>query len=102
MSSNIFENKINDERINSLKIPLIKIQTNQFNIIDAIYQLGLSNSKGDAKRIIKSGGVIINNTKVVDHRHSLTEYINNKKEIKIVVGKKKFGLLKLTKNYTKD
>ena len=93
IASNIFESKLVDKRINSHNISLSKILNDEFNIIDALDQLGLTSSRGDAKRTIKSGGVKINDIKVSPQEYSLKKYINNNKDLKIVVGKKKIGII---------
>ena len=93
IASNIFESKLIDKRINSHNISLSKILNDEFNIIDALDQLGLTSSRGDAKRTIKSGGVKINDIKVSPQEYSLKKYINNNKDLKIVVGKKKIGII---------
>ena len=93
IASNIFESKLVDKRINSHNISLSKILNDEFNIIDALDQLGLTSSRGDAKRTIKSGGVKINDIKVSPQEYSLKNFINNNKDLKIVVGKKKIGII---------
>ena len=50
-----------------------------------------------SKRIIKSGGIKINDIKVSPQEYSLKKFINNNEELKIVVGKKKIGYIKLLK-----
>ena len=71
------------------------ILNEKFNIIDALDQLGLASSRSDAKRIIISGGVKINDIKVSSKENSLINFTKNNKELKIVVGKKKIGLIKI-------
>ena len=93
IASNIFESKLVDKRINSHNISLSKILNDEFNIIDALDQLGLTSSRGDAKRTIQLGGVKINDIKVSPQEYSLKKYINNNKDLKIVVGKKKIGII---------
>ena len=97
IASNIFESKVVDSRINSQKISLSKIINDEFNIIDALVQLKLISSRSDAKRIIKSGGVKINDIKLSSQDYSLKNYIKDNIDLKIVVGKKKIGILKLLK-----
>jgi tyrosyl-tRNA synthetase len=97
MSLNLFESKIIDTRVNSLSVSISKILKDEFNIIDATSQLGLTKSRSDAKRIIKSGGLKINNTTVSNEEYSLKNYLNNTENLKIVVGKKKIGIIKLLK-----
>ena len=65
--------------------------------MDALQTLNLISSRSDAKRIIKSGGVKINDTKATLEKLSLKEFLKENNEIKIVVGKKKFGIIKVLK-----
>ena len=67
-----------------------------FTIMDAIQKLNLIESRSEIKRLIKSNGIKINNLIYKENDFSLTKYINEK-EIKISVGKKKIGILKITK-----
>ena len=83
-----------DKRINSQNIALSKILNDDFNIIDALEKLSLISSRNDAKRIIKSGGVKINDIKVPPQEFSLKKFINNK-NLKIIVGKKKIGIINI-------
>ena len=94
IASNIFENKMLDKRINTQNIALSKILNDDFNIIDALEKLSLISSRNDAKRIIKSGGVKINDIKVPPQEFSLKKFINNK-NLKIIVGKKKIGIINI-------
>jgi len=97
MSSNIFESNIIDSRIKSTKIPLSKILNDDFSIIDALDQLDLISSRGESKRIIKSGGVRVNNIKIDSNKYSLKNFINNNQSLKISVGKKKIGIIEIVK-----
>jgi len=94
ISQNIFENKIIDKRINSIQVNSGDLIDNKFTIIDALHKLDLVKSRSDAKRIIKSNGVKINDIVYNDEKMSLHKYVK-KNDIKISVGKKKFGILKL-------
>ncbi len=96
ISNNIFDKNKLDDRINSLKINSTKIIDSSFTIIDAIQKLNLIESRSEIKRLIKSNGIKINNLIYKENDFSLTKYINEK-EIKISVGKKKIGILKITK-----
>ena len=93
IASKIFENKIIDNRINSFNIQLSKILNDEFTILDALDKLSLTLSRSDSKRIIKSGGVKINDIKVTLQEYSLKNFINDNKDLKIVVGKKKIGII---------
>ncbi len=97
ISKNVFDKNIIDERINSIEIKINKIKSNNFNIIDALSSLNLVKSRSDAKRIIKSNGVKINDTLIDKESFSLIKYYKNNDKLKISVGKKKIGILKLSK-----
>jgi len=94
ISNNIFDKKISDERIKSDNIKSEDIESNKFNLIDALEKLKLVKSRGDAKRIIKSQGVKVNDSTFDDKTYSLKKYILSK-EIKISVGKKKIGFIRI-------
>ena len=93
ISKNIFDNNINDERLLTVNIKIKDVKTNNFTIIDALEKLSLVKSRSDAKRLIKSQGIKIDDLNYQESNFSLIEYID-KKEIKISVGKKKIGLIK--------
>ena len=95
ISLNIFDNKIIDERIGSKKVELKNLSTNQYNLIDALENLNLVKSRSDAKRIIKSNGVKINDIIFNDDHFSLNKYAKKNSEIKVSVGKKKIGIIKV-------
>ena len=94
ISNNIFDKNINDERIISYSVSLNDIIINNFDIIDALEKLELVKSRGEAKRIIKASGVKVNDITYKEKDYSLNFYTNNK-QIKISVGKKKIGIIKL-------
>tara|TARA_Y100000741_G_scaffold343582_1_gene307504 strand:- start:475 stop:1287 length:813 start_codon:yes stop_codon:yes gene_type:complete len=97
IANNIFNKKTIDERISTYEIESIKIQNNQFSILDAIEKLNLSKSRSETKRLIKSNGIKINDNIVNSQNFSLMDY-SHLSEIKIIVGKKNIGILKLRKN----
>ena len=94
ISDNIFYKNINDDRMKSIEIKIKDINSYTFNLIDALEYLKLVKSRSDAKRIIKSQGVRVNNKIFNDESYSLKKFTNTN-EIKILVGKKKIGLIKL-------
>ena len=63
-------------------------------ILDAIEKLKLASSRSEVKRLIKSDGIKVNDTLYKNNDLSLREY-SALKEIKIAVGKKKIGILKI-------
>ena len=95
ISLNIFDNKIIDERIRSKKVELKNLSTNQYNLIDALENLNLVKSRSDAKRIIKSNGVKINDIIFNDDHFSLNKYAIKNSKIKVTIGKKKVGIIKV-------
>ena len=89
ISKNIYDENLVDVRANSIEILSNNISNNNFDVIDALEKLKLVQSRSEAKRIVKSGGVRINNILISDDSYSLKSFINNLDTIKIVVGKKK-------------
>ena len=65
-----------------------------FTIVDAIEKLDLVKSRSEIKRLIKSDGVKINDELYKNSNLSLKEYAKLK-EIKISIGKKKIGIVKI-------
>ena len=94
ISENIFTDNTLDSRINSYTINSKNISDASFSILDAIEKLNLVKSRSEIKRLIKSNGIKINDKTYINKNLSLSEYAS-KKEIKITVGKKKIGILKL-------
>ncbi len=94
ISNNIFNKKTLDDRIPTFEIRFSEIEDNNFSILDAIEKLNLSNSRSDTKRLIKSKGVRVNDEIITSKDLSLK--IHSKiSEIKISVGKKNIGVLKI-------
>lgn len=94
ISNNIFDKKIIDSRIKSCNTSIKNISSEKFNLIDALDKLDLVKSRSEAKRIIKSNGVKINDKTFDDINYSLKKYIQSE-EIKISLGKKKIGLIRI-------
>ena len=72
----------------------MKLQDDIFTILDAIEKLELVKSRSEIKRLIKSNGVRVNDKLYQNSNFSLKEYTGSK-EIKISIGKKKIGILKV-------
>jgi tyrosyl-tRNA synthetase len=94
ITNNIFNKKTLDERIPTFEIQSSEIEKANFSILDAIEKLNLSNSRSDTKRLIKSKGVRVNDEIYTSTDLSLKLY-SNISEIKISVGKKNIGILKI-------
>ena len=106
ITKNVFDKKILDERINSISVEMNDLMSNKVTIIDALEKLDLVKSRSEAKRLIQSKGIKINdNVYSNENNHLHTEYTEDKNnntmisEIKIAVGKKKIGLIKVTNRY---
>jgi len=94
IADNVFNaNKI-DARLPNISVKKLNLQDNIFTILDAIEKLELVKSRSEIKRLIKSNGVRVNDKLYQNSNFSLKEYIGSK-EIKISIGKKKIGILKV-------
>jgi len=96
ISNNIFTTNTLDDRINSFSVKLKNIVNSSFSIIDAVEKLELVKSRSEIKRLIKANGIKVNNKNYNKNNFSLSEHILEK-EIKISVGKKKIGIIKIIK-----
>ena len=94
IADNTFNSKIIDERLPNISQKELDIKNESFSILDAIEKLNLVKSRSETKRLIKSDGVKVNNQIYKNNNLSLKEYLGAK-EIKISVGKKKIGILKI-------
>ncbi len=94
IANNIFNKKSLDERVPTYEIKSSDIEKSNFSIIDAIEKLNLSKSRSDTKRLIKSKGIKIDDDTFSSQTFSLKIY-SKKSSIKISVGKKNIGILKI-------
>ena len=94
IADNTFNSKIVDQRLPNISHNETDIKNNKFTILDAIEKLKLANSRSEVKRLIKSDGIKVNDKLYKNSDLSLREY-SALKEIKIAVGKKKIGILKI-------
>ncbi len=94
IADNTFNSKIVDQRLPNISQNKYDIKNDNFTILDAIEKLKLANSRSEVKRLIKSDGIKINDKLYKNNDLSLREY-SSLKEIKIAVGKKKIGILKI-------
>jgi tyrosyl-tRNA synthetase len=81
-------------------IPTSEIPNSQFapdglDLVDILVEAGLAPSKSEARRIIKGGGVAVNDRKIdaVPARMTMADAING--EIMVKVGKKRFHRVKI-------
>ncbi len=94
IAHNIFNKKKMDDRVTTLEINSTEIETEKFTILDAIEKLNLTKSRSDTKRLIKSKGIKINDDIYSLESLSLQSYLKFS-NIKISVGKKNIGVLKI-------
>ena len=94
ISENVFTKNTLDDRITSFSIESNNIIESSFSILDAVEKLKLVNSRSEIKRLIKSDGIKVNDKNYNESDFSLSKFISEK-EIKISVGKKKIGILKI-------
>ena len=96
ISKNIFTNNFLDQRIKTFTINDKEILDSSFNIIDTIEKLELVKTRSEIKRLINSKGIKVNDNLYINKDYSLKNFISEK-ELKISVGKKKIGILKINK-----
>jgi len=94
IANNIFKSNIIDDRLPNISQNKLNLKNNIFTIIDAIEKLELVKSRSEIKRLIKSNGIRVNDELYNNSNLSLKEYAELK-EIKISIGKKKMGILKI-------
>jgi len=94
IANNIFNNKQIDERVVTFEINSTDIEKNKFSVLDAIEKLNLTKSRSETKRLIKSKGIKINDEIYNLNDLSLQSYLKLT-NIKINVGKKNIGILKI-------
>jgi len=94
IANNTFNSNIIDERLPNISQKKLDIKNDKFTILDAIEKLNLVKSRSEIKRLIKSEGIKVNDQLYKNSDLSLKKYLEHK-EIKISVGKKKVGILKV-------
>ena len=95
ITNNFFKNNKIDNRINNFSVKNEDIVNSTFNIIDAIQNLNLVESRSEIKRLIKSKGIKVNDLNYDEKNFSLSKFAY-KKEIKVTIGKKRIGIIRLS------
>lgn len=73
--------------------PIYELQVGvEYRIMEVIAELNFSPSNGETKRLIKQGGVSLNDEKIMDAGHTLSP--NEGEEFILKVGKRKYAVLK--------
>ena len=96
IANNIFNKKTNDDRLITYTVNKQDIENSDFTILDAVEKLNLSKSRSETKRLIKHKGIKINEAFFSSTDFSL-ENFTLENELKISVGKKNIGILKIKK-----
>ena len=65
-------------------------------ILDAFVNIGFCASKGEARRLIKQGGLKLNDKAILDENYRLSSVDMLDGQAKIAMGNKKFGIIKLS------
>ena len=94
ITNNIFNSNVTDKRLPNISQKKYNLFNESFTILDAIENLNLAKSRSEIKRLIKSDGVKVNDELYKDNNLSLKKY-SELKQIKIAIGKKKIGILKI-------
>ena len=75
------------------ELPVVKAVVGD-GILDVFVNIGFCASKGEARRLIKQGGLKLNDVQVTDENYRLTAEDLVDGQAKIALGKKKFGVIK--------
>ena len=94
IADNVFNSNIVDKRLPNISQSKSILENDNFSILDAIEKLSLVKSRSEIKRLIKSNAVKVNDNLYNNITFSLKEF-SELSEIKITIGKKKIGILKI-------
>ena len=94
ITNNIFSSKIVDKRLPNISQNKLNLDNENFSLLDAIEKLDLVKTRSEMKRLIKSNGVKVNDSLYNNSNYSLREF-SDLNEIKITIGKKKIGIIKI-------
>ena len=94
VANNVFNSNIVDERLPNISQSKLNLENDNFSILDAIEKLDLVKSRSEIKRLIKSNGIKVNDNLYDNTSFSLKEF-SDLNEIKITIGKKKNGIIKI-------
>lgn len=78
------------------ELPFIeKNSADGLSILDAIIEIGWCSSKGEVRRLIKQGGIKVNDKSLDNENYCFSASDIDNGQIKIAQGKKKIGLIKI-------
>ena len=93
-ASDTFKKGVMSEGLPQLEVSIDTLNT--FSVLDAFVQLGLADSKGAVKRLIKGGGAKINNQIITDEAIQLTkDDFGAERKLQLSAGKKRHAVLTL-------
>ena len=90
-SAQIAEDTFEKSKIN-LNLPKVIINEENITLIEIVKMFNFCNTNGEVRRLVKGRGIKIND-QIIDNDNIKFIKVENKKPIKISVGKKKHGLL---------
>ena len=91
MAKNTFEKNSIDKRLKS-----ITIKEGSILLTESLVKLNLAKSKSESKRLIKNGGVRVNDKIASDINMTINKsHLKNNQFVKISCGKKNIGLIKI-------
>lgn len=76
------------------ELPCLEIDSGE-GILNAFVNIGFCSSKGEARRLIKQGGLKLNDKQITDENYCLSACDIVDGQAKIALGKKKIGIIKL-------
>ena len=76
------------------ELPCLEIDSGE-GILNAFVNIGFCASKGEARRLIKQGGLKLNDKQITDENYCLSACDIVDGQAKIALGKKKIGIIKL-------
>ena len=95
-ASDTFSNLMISDGLPQLNVPVGNLD--KFSLLDAFVQLGLADSKGAVRRLIRGGGAKLNNQPIIDEEITLSvNDFGEMNKLQISAGKKRHGVLNLKK-----
>ena len=74
-------------------LPLFEISEENISIIDVLKLSKFSNSKGEARRLIKGNGARLNDEVIKNEEHIISKKFYKNEKIKVSAGKKRHALI---------
>ena len=95
-ASDTFNSRVISDGLPQMDVSAEKLDA--FSILDAFVKLGLAESKGAVRRLIKGGGAKLNNQPIIDEEITLNiNDFGEMEKLQLSAGKKRHGVLNLKK-----